>query len=69
MFAVHAAIALGHAREVDQLKTPLQSNRIIATAIGILMARHQLDRGGAFAYLTRASSPTTSSSATSPRRS
>lgn len=56
MFATHAAIALGHAREVDQLKTALESNRIIATATGILMERYQLNRERAFAFLSRASS-------------
>jgi hypothetical protein len=42
--------------EIDQLKTALESNRIIATAIGIVMERHQIDREQAFDFLVRDSS-------------
>ena len=56
VFAAHAAVALGHAREVDQLHQALQSSRTIGTAIGIVMERYHLDRDRAFGFLTRASS-------------
>ena len=56
VFAAHAAVALGHAREVDQLRQALQSSRTIGTAIGIVMERYHLDRERAFEFLTRASS-------------
>ena len=52
VFAAHAAVALGHAREVDQLHQALQSSRTIGTAIGIVMERYHLDRDRAFGFLT-----------------
>jgi AmiR/NasT family two-component response regulator len=42
-------------QQVGQLASALESNRIIAAAMGILMERHQLDRAGAFRFLTRLS--------------
>jgi hypothetical protein len=42
--------------EIEQLRTALESNRIIATAIGILIERHHLDREAAFAFLAHDSS-------------
>jgi len=50
------SVALGHAREVDQLHQALQSSRTIGTAIGIVMERYRLDQERAFGFLTRASS-------------
>jgi AmiR/NasT family two-component response regulator len=41
--------------QVGQLTSAVESNRVIAAAMGILMERHQLDRAGAFRLLTRLS--------------
>jgi GAF domain-containing protein len=56
LFAAHAAIALGHAQEREQLTEALQSRKVIGMAIGILMERYQMDENRAFAFLVRASS-------------
>jgi len=56
VFAAHAAVALGRARQVGDLQEALVSSRTIGTAIGIVMERYQLDRDRAFAFLARASS-------------
>lgn len=56
VFAAHAAVALGHARQVGDLQQALASSRTIGMAIGIVMERYQLDRDRAFAFLSRASS-------------
>ena len=56
VFAAHAAVALGHARQVSDLQQALVSGRTIGMAIGIVMERYQLDRDRAFAFLARASS-------------
>ena len=56
VFAAHAAVALGHAREVDQLQQALQSSRIIGTAIGIVMQQYGVDAQRAFGFLSRTSS-------------
>ena len=56
LFATHAAIALGHAQEREELNEGLQSRRVIGQAIGILMERYQMDEDRAFAFLVRASS-------------
>ena len=56
LFATHAAIALGHARDYDNLQTALATRKIIGQAIGILMERYDLDEDRAFAFLRRASS-------------
>jgi GAF domain-containing protein len=55
LFAVHAAIALGSAREVENLNEALQSRKVIGQALGILMCRYELDEDRAFAFLVRAS--------------
>ncbi|WP_165807191.1 GAF and ANTAR domain-containing protein [Nocardioides currus] len=52
-FAVHAALALGHARASDQLKTAVGTRTIIGTAIGIVMERYGLGQDQAFKYLVR----------------
>jgi AmiR/NasT family two-component response regulator len=41
--------------QVGQLTSAVESNRVIAAAMGILMERHRLDRAGAFRFLTRLS--------------
>ena len=56
LFAAHAAIALGHAHELEQLNEALHSRKVIGQALGILMERYQLDEDRAFAFLVRASS-------------
>jgi hypothetical protein len=39
LFATHAAIALGHAQERENLNAGLQTRKVIGRAIGILMER------------------------------
>ena len=56
LFATHAAIALGHAQERASLTEGLQSRRVVGQAIGILMARYEMNEDRAFAFLVRASS-------------
>jgi GAF domain-containing protein len=56
LFAAHAAIALGHARERANLNEALQSRKIIGEAIGLVMGRYHLTEDRAFAFLVRASS-------------
>ncbi len=58
LFATHAAIALGHAQEREELNEGLQSRRVIGQAIGILMERYEMNEDRAFAFLVRASSHT-----------
>ncbi|UYG17093.1 GAF and ANTAR domain-containing protein [Brachybacterium huguangmaarense] len=58
VLATFAALALAHElheSDVAGLNTALSSNRQIATAIGILMSRHQLTRDAAFDRLRTAS--------------
>ncbi len=58
VLATFAALALAHElheSDVAGLHTALSSNRQIATAIGILMSRHQLTRDAAFDRLRMAS--------------
>ena len=56
LFATHAAIALGRAREISTLNEALLSRRLIGQAIGIVMERYKIDEDRAFAFLARASS-------------
>ena len=56
LFAAHAAVALGHAREREHLGEALQSRKVIGQAIGIIMERYQMNEDRAFAFLVRASS-------------
>jgi transcriptional regulator with GAF, ATPase, and Fis domain len=56
LFATHAAVALGHARELDSLAMAVQSRQVIGQAIGILMERYGIPEDRAFAFLVRASS-------------
>ena len=58
ILAAHAALAFAHAREREQisgLEQALSSNRVIAMAIGILMATHRISEGQAFDRLRVAS--------------
>lgn len=55
LFASHAAMALGHPREVSDLSESMASRQQIGIAIGLLMARHGIDSARAFQFLARAS--------------
>lgn len=50
--------------QVQQLSTALASNRVIATAVGLVMASQQLDRAQAFAWLVSQSQQTNTKLAT-----
>jgi GAF domain-containing protein len=56
LFAAHAAIALGHVRERQNLNEALHTRKVIGQAIGLIMERYQLNEERAFAFLVRASS-------------
>jgi AmiR/NasT family two-component response regulator len=56
LFAAHAALALGSARQRDGLTTALGTRKIIGQAIGILMERYDIDEDQAFGFLARTSS-------------
>ena len=56
LFATHAAIALGNARERQNLNEALLSRAVIGQAIGIVMERYEMNEDRAFAFLLRASS-------------
>jgi GAF domain-containing protein len=56
LFAAHAAIALGHVTERQNLNKALHTRKVIGQAIGILMERHRMSEDRAFAFLVRASS-------------
>jgi GAF domain-containing protein len=56
MFAAHAAIAMGNARDRDNLNEALHSRKVIGQAIGILSERYGMNEDRAFAFLIRASS-------------
>jgi GAF domain-containing protein len=56
LFATHAAIALGNAREKQTLNDALVTRQVIGQAIGIVMERYQINSERAFEFLVRASS-------------
>src|SRR3954470_12240832 len=56
LFAVHAALALGHAMNEEGLNAALATRKLIGQALGILMERYEIDEVHAFAFLVRASS-------------
>jgi GAF domain-containing protein len=56
LFAVHAALAMGSARTVDQLGVALSTRSMIGQATGLLMERYSIDHDAAFAVLARISS-------------
>lgn len=56
LFATHAAIALGRAKQEENLNQALSSRKTIGQAIGILMERYGIDEDRAFQFLVRASS-------------
>jgi GAF domain-containing protein len=55
-FAVHAAIALARARQLNQLNTAIGSRQLIGQAVGMVMERYQVPEDRAFQFLVRASS-------------
>jgi GAF domain-containing protein len=56
LFAAHAAIVLGHVREVFHLREALTTRQIIGQASGVIMERYGMTPEAAFAYLVRLSS-------------
>jgi GAF domain-containing protein len=56
LFATHAALALGNAREKATLNEALSTRQVIGQAIGIVMERYDISSGRAFDFLVRASS-------------
>lgn len=56
LFATHAAIALGRARQAHQLNESVASRQAIGTAVGIIMERYRITEQRAFQFLVRASS-------------
>jgi GAF domain-containing protein len=56
LFAVHAALALGHAQREENLLIALENRRVIGQAVGIAMERFGLDETAAFACLARSAS-------------
>lgn len=55
LFATHAALAIGHAEQVENLYQAIDSRQIIGQAVGITMARYGLSSDAAFRYLVRLS--------------
>ncbi|MGN6575581.1 MAG: GAF and ANTAR domain-containing protein [Nocardioides sp.] len=55
LFATHAALALGRAREVDDLNAAMETRSMIGQAMGILMERYRISSEHAFHFLTRTS--------------
>jgi ANTAR domain/GAF domain len=55
LFATHATVLLGYARQVETLGEAAHARQDIGTATGIMMERHGLDRDRAFAFLVRTS--------------
>lgn len=55
LFSHQAAIAIGYAKEVSDLRQALVTRREIGAAVGVVMERYQLSEERAFAFLTRLS--------------
>lgn len=58
VFAAHAAVAVAQARTYADLVGALQNRDVIGQAKGILMERHQMTSGQAFALLAKTSQDT-----------
>ncbi|MDP3969060.1 MAG: GAF and ANTAR domain-containing protein [Nocardioides sp.] len=56
LFAAHAAVVLGHAREQQSLGEALATRQVIGQAVGIVMERYGLSDSRAFDFLVRTSS-------------
>jgi hypothetical protein len=55
LFATHAAVALGHASQVEHLTSAMATRGRIGQAVGLLMHQHDLTGDAAFRLLVRAS--------------
>ncbi len=55
LFASHAKVALGYARELDTLKGAVGTRQVIGEAIGIVIERYELTEERAFEFLIRLS--------------
>ncbi|GAA0928157.1 GAF and ANTAR domain-containing protein [Kribbella koreensis] len=55
LFTHQSAMAIGYAREIENLQDALRTRRTIGQAIGILMERYSLTDQRAFAFLARLS--------------
>jgi len=53
LFATHAAIALGYARQLEVVHASAQTYRLIGQATGMLVERFEIDDERAFYYLVR----------------
>lgn len=53
LFAVQAALAYGHVRELTNLQTAMSTRQTIGQAVGIVMERYGLDADRAFEHLVR----------------
>ena len=56
LFAAHASLALGHAKQEQELNQALLTRKVIGQAIGIVMERFHIDEERAFQFMLRASS-------------
>ncbi|WP_262849573.1 GAF and ANTAR domain-containing protein [Mumia quercus] len=56
LFASHATIALGRARQEEHLNDALVTRKVIGQAIGIVSERYKISEDQAFHFLVRASS-------------
>ncbi|CAA9363844.1 MAG: hypothetical protein AVDCRST_MAG72-2522 [uncultured Nocardioidaceae bacterium] len=56
LLAAHAALALGHVRQNESMRSALAARKVIGQALGIVMERHELDEGRALRFLVRISS-------------
>lgn len=58
LFAHQSAVALAYAREIGQLQEAVQTRQLIGQAVGVTMARFDLDEARAFGFLARLSQDT-----------
>ena len=56
VYAAQAAVVLGQARNLDDLRRALESRQLIGQAVGLLMGLYKLDEQAAFNFLARTSS-------------
>ena len=55
LFSHHAAVAIGYAQEVSDLRQAITTRQQIGQAVGVVMERYQLSEEKAFAFLARLS--------------
>jgi GAF domain-containing protein len=55
LFATHAALALGRAKQARDLNTAIVTRKVIGQAMGIVMERYGLNEDSAFNFLARVS--------------